>query len=195
MSRKNGTRYIKFHETIKRKCRLDASVRNNKQRWNENECRCECKELINKGFCNIGFIWNPSKYDNLDYCICRKKLIDKLIGKCTENVDEEETYPEKLHSEETITPVCNSCTVYIIIFPLIFALNIGVATYFVYYKYLSDNKKTVAKEGSIVQTKIYWIKFLEHIKDDRTYKYQTQKLLSLWWHDRFKRFWLKKIWK
>ena len=28
------------------KCRLDASVCNNKQRWNDDKCRCECKELI-----------------------------------------------------------------------------------------------------------------------------------------------------
>ena len=27
---------------------LDASVCNNKQRWNEGKCRCEFKELIDK---------------------------------------------------------------------------------------------------------------------------------------------------
>ena len=31
--RTNETRYIKCHETCKCKCRLDASVCNNKQRW------------------------------------------------------------------------------------------------------------------------------------------------------------------
>ena len=31
------------------KCRLDASICNNKQRWNEDKCKCECKELIDKG--------------------------------------------------------------------------------------------------------------------------------------------------
>ena len=36
--------------------RLDASVCNNKQRWNEGKCRCECKELIDKGICDKGFI-------------------------------------------------------------------------------------------------------------------------------------------
>ena len=38
------------------KCRLDESVCNNKQRWNENKCRCEYKELIDKGICDKGFI-------------------------------------------------------------------------------------------------------------------------------------------
>ena len=46
MSRTNETRHIKWHETCKCKCRLDASVCNNKQRWNNDKCRCECKELI-----------------------------------------------------------------------------------------------------------------------------------------------------
>ena len=34
MSRTNETRHIKQHETCKCKFRLDASVCNNKQRWN-----------------------------------------------------------------------------------------------------------------------------------------------------------------
>ena len=37
----NQTRHIKWRETCKCKCRLDASVCNNKQRWNEDKCRCE----------------------------------------------------------------------------------------------------------------------------------------------------------
>ena len=45
------------------KCRLDASVCNNKQRWNNDKCRCECKELNDKGVCNKYFIWNPYNYE------------------------------------------------------------------------------------------------------------------------------------
>ena len=48
MSRTNETRHIKWHETCTFKCRLDASVCNNKQHWNNDKCSCECKELINK---------------------------------------------------------------------------------------------------------------------------------------------------
>ena len=85
-------RYIEWHETCKCKCRLDASVFNDKHRWNKDKCRCECKELIDKEICDKGFIWNPSNCDcecdklcnvgeNLDYesCRCKKKLIDKLV--------------------------------------------------------------------------------------------------------------------
>ena len=60
MSRNNQTRYIKWHETCKCKCRLHACVRNNKQRWNNDKCQCECKELIDKGICNKEYIWNPN---------------------------------------------------------------------------------------------------------------------------------------
>ena len=41
----------------------DANVCNNKQLWNKDKCRCECKELIDKRICNKGFIWNPSNCD------------------------------------------------------------------------------------------------------------------------------------
>ena len=92
MSRTNETRNVKSHKTCKYKCRLDASVCSNKQRWNDNKCRCECKELIDKGVCDKGSIWNPSNCEcecdkscdvgeYLDYenCKCRKKLADKLV--------------------------------------------------------------------------------------------------------------------
>ena len=47
--RTNETRYIKFHETCKCKYRIDASVCNNKARWNEDKWSCECKKLIDRG--------------------------------------------------------------------------------------------------------------------------------------------------
>ena len=51
ISRTNETRHIKWHETCKCKCRLDASVCNNNQRWNDDKWRCESKELIGNGVC------------------------------------------------------------------------------------------------------------------------------------------------
>ena len=41
MSRTNETRHIQWNKTCKCRWRLDASVFNNKQRWNEDKCRCE----------------------------------------------------------------------------------------------------------------------------------------------------------
>ena len=37
MSRTNETRHIEWHETCKCKCRLDAIVYNNKERWNNDK--------------------------------------------------------------------------------------------------------------------------------------------------------------
>ena len=45
MSRTNETRHIKWHKACKCICRLNPIVCNNKQRWNEDICRCECKEF------------------------------------------------------------------------------------------------------------------------------------------------------
>ena len=56
LSRTNETRHIEWHETCKCKCRLDAIVCNYKQRGNDDKYRCECKELIDKGVCDKGFI-------------------------------------------------------------------------------------------------------------------------------------------
>ena len=100
-SRTNETWRIKWYETCKCKCRLDASICNNKQRWNDDKCRRECKELIDKGVCNKGLIWNPSncececdkscdvcEYLHYKICKCRKGLVDKLTKECTENIEE-----------------------------------------------------------------------------------------------------------
>ena len=38
ISRTNETRHIKWHKTCKCKCRLDAIICNNKQRWNDDKC-------------------------------------------------------------------------------------------------------------------------------------------------------------
>ena len=38
MSRTNETRHIKWYETCKCECRLDASLCNNKQHWNDDKC-------------------------------------------------------------------------------------------------------------------------------------------------------------
>ena len=103
MSRSNEKRYTEWHETCKCKCRLlDGSVYNNKQCWNDDKCRCECKELTDKDGRNKTFCLNPSNcefecdktYDIGEYlvyenCKCRKNLVGILVEECTENVEVE----------------------------------------------------------------------------------------------------------
>ena len=69
-----------MHETFNCKCRLDASVCDNKQRWNEGKCTCECECDIKS--CDV------EEYLDNENCKCRKKLVDKLVEECTENIDE-----------------------------------------------------------------------------------------------------------
>ena len=122
MSRTNETRHIEWYETCKCKCRLDATVRHNKQRWNNDKCRCECKELIDKG---------------VDYkkCKCKKRLVNKLAEECTENI--EETRLVKLTSTEWNSVENkrrhNSCILYIVSFSIIFLISIGISCYFYWY--------------------------------------------------------------
>ena len=46
MSRNNETRYMSSHDTFTCSCKLDASLCNDRQPWNSDKYRCECKELI-----------------------------------------------------------------------------------------------------------------------------------------------------
>ena len=142
MSRTNEKRHIEWHKSCKCKCRLDASVCNNKQIWNED--RCECKKLIDKGMCDKGFIWNPSNCEcecdkscdigeNLDYknCKCRKKITDKLVEECSENIDGNETLD--IISLNVYKKVCISCMVYIVLFVVSLITSICICCVLIYF--------------------------------------------------------------
>ena len=115
----------------------------------------ECKELIDKGVCDKGFIFNPSNCEcecdkscgiseYLDYsnCKCRKKIVDPLIEECTENIDIATIDNENKCSFSIVCIVC------IVLFSIILATCIGVCIYFVYYRcYL---KKYGARKESLI---------------------------------------------
>ena len=78
---------------------MNESVCNSKQKWNNNECRCECKELDAWGSCRNGCMWNPSTCnyecdkacktdENLDIknCSCEKRLFGKLTLACEDEI-------------------------------------------------------------------------------------------------------------
>ena len=166
MSRTNKTRQIKWHETGKCKFRLDASVYNNKQRWNNDKCWCECKELIDKGVCDKGYIWHPSNCDWFDKSIseydksydvreyldyksfkCRKRSADRLVEQCAETVKEVKIAGKNEHKIK-----CSSCILYIVLFSIFFAIRINA--YFVYYKYMNCNKESTSRYDYVYQTTI-----------------------------------------
>ena len=168
MSRTNETRFIECHEKCKRKCRLYAIVCNNKQRWNKNKCRCECKELIDKGIRDKRFIWNPSNCEcecdkNCDFseylgyknCKCRKKLVDKLIDECTQTIEEVKLAGISISENENENK-CSSCKVYIVLMIVAFTIFTRITIYFVYYNWsVIKNNVSCIKFNTHKETKIW----------------------------------------
>ena len=101
-------------------------------------CECECDKSCNDG-------------EYLDYksCKCRKKLVDKLTEECTENIDEVKIASENKHKNK-----CSFCMLYIVLFSIIFTINIGIDAYFVYYKYMNGDKETASRYDYVYQTTI-----------------------------------------
>ena len=101
LMRLNETHNVLWHESCKWVCLLNSSVCNSKHIWNSDTCRCDCNEdfvdIIN---CTKGYMWNPSTCEcqrnmwykpgqYLDYknCICKNKLISRVISECTSVVN------------------------------------------------------------------------------------------------------------
>ena len=98
--------------------------------WNPSNCKCECNKS-----CDIG--------EYLDYknCKCRKKIIDKLIEECSENIDENKMlHNETLNiiSSSDNNKTSNSCIVYIVLFSAFLIINISMASYVYFFLYLKD---------------------------------------------------------
>ena len=101
--------------------------------------QCECDKS-----CDVG--------EYLDYknCNCRKRLVDKSVEKCTENIEEVKFTGENEHKNK-----CSSCILYILLFSIILTINIGTAAYFVYCKYVNRDKGNVSKYDYVYQAKNY----------------------------------------
>ena len=76
-----------------------------------------------------------------------------MVEECTENVEEVKLAKITLAGNENKYK-CSSCTLYIVLFFIIFTINVGIGTYFVYYKYVNRNKEAGPRE------KFYSIKLI-----------------------------------
>ena len=47
---------------------------------------------------------------------------------------------------------CNSWTLYIVLFSILFTIKVGIGTYFAYCKYLNRNKENVSRDDYAYQT-------------------------------------------
>ena len=70
------------------------------------------------------------------------------MDECDENIDEEAKILDNNENE------CNSCILYIVLFSIFFTINIGIPSYFLYYKYVNQNKENVSKCDYVYQRTI-----------------------------------------
>ena len=141
MSRTDESGHIEWHKMWKCVYKFGANICIDKQSWNNHKCRCECKELIDKGVCDKGFLWNPSNCEwecdkvcdvseYVDYGNCKwtKKLVDKLLDECAETVEEVKLAKITLAENENKYK-CSSCTLYIVLFSILFIINIRIGAF------------------------------------------------------------------
>ena len=78
----------------------------------------------------------------------RKKLVDNLVEECNKIIEKVKLVGKNEDKD-------SSWILYIVLFSIFFAINIGIATYFVYYKYMNHNKENASKYDYVYQGKNY----------------------------------------
>ena len=149
LMRLNETRNVLSRESCKCVCRLNSSVCNNKQIWNSDTCRCDCNEdsagMIN---CTKGYTCNPSTCEcqcdmwckpgqYLDYknCICKNKLIARVIAECTSVINETMiNNKDNIDNNNTIT------NIFIGLFAVVMFAVIVCFCVFAYFKWFKGKK-------------------------------------------------------
>ena len=81
----------------------------------------------------------------MGYKNCRKRLIDKLVEECNENIDENEMiYNSTLNAIplNDYEKICNSCTVYIVLLAIFFIVSISISSAFIYFHWYLKTRYT-----------------------------------------------------
>ena len=81
-------------------------------------------------------------------------MSDKLVQEYTETVEEVKLARITSAKNEN-KHKCSSCMLYIVLFSIILTINIGIATYFVYFYLYLKKDVTSVESGSRTQTTIY----------------------------------------
>ena len=149
LMRLNETRNVLWDKSCKSVCRLNSSVCNCKQIWNSDPCRCDCNEdfagIVN---CTKGYTWNPStrecqcdmwckpgQYLNYKNCICKNKLIGRVIAECTSVINETMmNNRDNIANDNTIT------NIFIGLFSVLLFIGIVCFCVFAYFKWIKGKK-------------------------------------------------------
>ena len=149
LMRLNETRNVLWHESCKCVCRLNSSVYNSKQIWNSDTCKCDC----NEDFASIinytkGYTWNPSTCacqcdmwrkpgQYLDYkkCICKNKLIGRVIAKCTSVINE-----TMINNRDNIDNDNTVWKIFIGLFSVVIFIGVVCFCVLIYFKWFKGKK-------------------------------------------------------
>ena len=161
--RLNETRNVLWHESCKCVCKLNSSVCNNKQIWNDDTCRCAFNEyfvdIIN---CTKGYTWNPStcecqcdtwckpgQYLDHKNGVCNNKLIGRVIEECTSVINE-----TMINNKGNIA---NNNNTYLILFIVFLKGFIVFLIGFIYYYYRNNANKRKLRDFIYpkIKTSIY----------------------------------------
>ena len=149
LMRLNETRNVLWHESCKCVRKLNSSVCNNKQIWNSDTCRCDCNEDF-AGIINYtkGYMWNPStcecqcdmwckpdQYLDHKNCICKNKLIGRVIAECTSVINE-----TMINNKDNIDNNNTIKNIFIGIFSEVIFSVIVCFCVFAYFKWIKGKK-------------------------------------------------------
>ena len=122
------------HISCECKCKIDGSKCNSNPKWNNDKCRCECKNT-EEHVCKKDYIWDPAtcssengKYLGIiidDYVITCNEIIDTVAQSYNKVI---KTIPAKGTFTKTSPTKRTSTNIYILVFLLItIALLIAVS--------------------------------------------------------------------
>ena len=160
LMRLNETRNVLWHESCKCVCKLNSSVCNNKQIWNDDTCRCDCNEDFTDIIsCAKGYMWNPStcecqcdkwckqgQYLDHKNCVCKNKLIGRAIEEYASVINE-----TMINNKDNIT---NNNT-YLILFIVFLIGSIVFLIGFIYYCRRSNFDRKKLRNFIYPKTSIY----------------------------------------
>ena len=113
--------------------------------WDPINCEWECTKS-----CDVG------EYLGYNYFKCRKRLVDKLVEECNENIDEEELHPNKmiynstLHDFEKISSSCEDSSS-----TICFIFHNSYKHYQCFYLFWMVFKKKIYGNNNLLNTTLF----------------------------------------
>ena len=93
--------------------------------WNPNTCECQCNMCC-----------KPGQYLDHKNCVCKNKLIGKIIEECTNVINETMiNKKDNIDNDNTIT------NIFIVLSSIVLFILIVCSCVFIYFKWFKNKKK------------------------------------------------------